>query len=422
MPHLAIAGGQPLLARRQQRWSWPPLDDGSRDAIADYLRDGGTLTPRGAEGILGRCETKLAERVGVPHAVLCSSGTMALYSAFAAVGLGPGDELICPAVTFHATGTPALHLGARVVLADVEADTGNILPSAISAAITPRTKAVVTNAMWGHPVAQEEIRTICDRKGLAWIEDISHAHFASWNGRQVGTWGDIACMSLGAEKIVSGGLGGAVLTRRRDLFEAVVLTGHYLYRSRQEAQGGDVRDPRLAPVARTGYGLKLGCHPLSAVAILHQLEHRIDGWIADRDRSLRALRADLNGLMGLVVPPIRDGVTSMGGWYGFKPWIDRTVHGRSRESIAAALTAEGVEADPAGSPGLHALAIFRGHPLANGRTPQLSDLGTFSQADNYHSGLLSLPTCTGERDEERRRQLVAAFRKVWEHLDEVPTD
>lgn len=420
MPHLAIAGGPPLLPRPQSAWHWPPPDSGDREAIAAYLAAGGPLSPRGAEGVIGACEAALAARSGRRHALLCASGTMALYSAFAALGLGPGDELICPAVTFHATASPALHLGVRVVLVDVEPDTGNIDPAALAAAITPRTAAVVTNAMWGHPVEQEAVRALCDRHGLAWVEDISHAHFAVWRGRQVGSFGDIACMSLGAEKLITGGLGGALLTDRRELFEKAVLVGNYLYRSRQAADGGDISDAALAPLARTGYGLKLSCHPLAAAVILHQLQHHADRWIAERDASLRRLRDDLAGLPGLRPPPIRAGVDSLGGWYGFKPWVDTAALGVPLATIVAALQAEGIEVSAAGSPPLTRLPLFTGFPLPTGRSPQPEQIPHCPNALRYHGGLLSLPTCTGARDEERRQQIVAAFRKVWAHLDELP--
>lgn len=420
MSSLAILGGNPLLEEPQTRWTWPPDGNGSRQAIAAYVSRGDTFSPRGSEGVIGECEQALADRNGLPLALLCSSGTMALYCAFAALGLGTGDELICPAVTFHATASPALHLGTRVVLVDVDPETGNLDLDAAAAAISPRTAALVTNAMWGHPLEQEAVRTFCDRHGIAWIEDVSHAHFAVWKGSMVGTWGDVACMSLGAEKILTGGLAGALLTRHRDVFERAVLTGNYLFRSHQ-APKGDICDPALAPFGRSGYGLKLSCHPLAAVAILHQVRHCLDGWIAERNASLRELREGLGGLEGLHVPPIRSGVESLGGWYGFKPWVDTKRLGISRERLSEALAAEGVEIKAAGSPGLHRLGIFSGLPLANGRTPQEAPYSPeeFSAAETYHAGLLSVPTCTGRRDAQRKDEIIAAFHKVWEHLDEL---
>lgn len=419
MPHLALSGGTPLYSERLPPWSWPPEDSGDREAVQAYVAKHPRLSVKGDKGVIAECEAELANRTGLPYTLLCSSGTMALYSAYFALDLGPGDELICPAVTFHATASPALHLGAKVVLVDVEEDTGNIDLQALTAAITARTKAVVTNAMWGHPVEQEQVRQICDRYHLAWVEDISHAHFAIWNGRQVGTWGDIACMSLGAEKIITGGVGGALLTRKGDLYERAVLLGHYLFRSRQVADGGDITDPKYRPLSRTGYGLKLLCHPVAAAVILHQLRNRADMWIQERDRSLRKLREALSGLEGVRVPPIRPGVNSMGGWYGFKVWIDTMRTGLTRETIAAAIRAEGAEVDPAGSPGLHTLALFHDPTLPVGRFEKAPLRGTFPATERYHSGLLSLPTCTGSRDDAVLERLVRCFHKVWEYMDEL---
>jgi len=343
---------------------------------------------------------------------------MALYAAFFAVGIGPGDELICPTITFHATATPAFHLGAKVVLVDVDEETACIDPQALEAAITPRTVALVTNAQWGHPVDQEEIRRICKCHGLAWIEDISHAHGASWKDRQVGTWGDLACMSLGAEKMLTGGMAGVLFGTRDDLIDRAVLLTHYLHRSTR-----DIRTPGFEALARTGYGLKLGAHPLAAVVVLDQLQAHFATWVAQRTDSLRRLQAGLDGLDGLRPPVIRQEVTSMGGWYGFKPWVDFETLRVSKESLVSARRAEGVEVDPPGSPPLHRLPLFSDPTLCVGKWPKADlHLRTFPSAERYSAGTLSLPTLTGPRDEERLHTTIEGFHKVWQHLDRLRED
>ena len=409
---LAINGGSPV-AKLPPSWRWPPQSYNPKHAIDRYLDEGGSLTPKGRDGVIAECEDALCARFNQPRAILCSSGTMALYAAFFAVGLEPGDELICPTITFHATATPALHLGVKVVLVDVDMETGCIDPSALAAAITPRTRAVVTNAQWGHPVDQETIRAVCDRHGLAWIEDISHAHGAAWKGQQVGTWGDLACASLGAEKILSGGMGGVLFGRKDDLVDRAVLLTHYLFRSRH-----DVRTPGFEPLSRTGYGLKLGIHPLAAVVVLDQMRHHFDNWINQRRDSLMRLRDLLSSLPGLVPPPIRDGVTSMGGWYGFKPFVDCQAIGIQRSILVQALRAEGIEVEEPGSPPLHTLPLFDPQRFAVGPWPKAYlDPGAFSAADRYSSGTLSVPTFTGPDDELRLKNTVAAFHKIWSNLD-----
>ena len=395
-----------------QPWRWPPPDYDPLPAIQRYMSGGGSLTPKGRDGVIAACEDALCRRFDQPRAILMSSGTMALYSAFFAIGLKPGDEIICPTVTFHATATPALHLGAKVVLVDVDPETGCIDPDAAAAAVTPRTTAIVTNAQWGHPVDQEAIAAICQRHRLAWVEDISHAHGASWNGRQVGTWGDLACASLGAEKMLTGGMGGVLMGRHDDLVDRAVLCSHYLFRSKT-----DIRTPGHEGLARTGYGLKLGIHPIAAVVILDQLENHFDRWLAERDDSLRRLRQGLSGLAGLRPPVIRPEVTSMGAWYGFKPWIDTKALGISREQLVTRLQTHGIEVDAPGSPPLHQLPLFdpARYPICDWAKAPL-DPDAFPGATSYSGGILSLPTLTGPLDGSRLERTSKAFKNVWVDL------
>lgn len=400
------------ISSSQPKWCWPPADYDPMPAISRYMAEGGSLTPKGRDGVIARCEDALCARFDQPRAILLSSGTMALYTAFFAIGLEPGDELICPTVTFHATSTPALHFGAKVVLVDVDSETGCIDPAAANAAISPRTKAIVTNAQWGHPVDQDAIRALCDRHHLAWIEDISHAHGASWNGKQVGTWGDLACASLGAEKMLTGGMGGVLMGRRDDLMDRAVLLSHYLFRSKQ-----DVRTPGFEELGRTGYGLKLGIHPIAAVVILDQLENHFDLWVAQRRDSLMRLREGLSGFYGLVPPVIRPEVTSMGAWYGFKPWVDCRQLGVKRYEIVDALKAEGIEVDEPGSPSLHELALFNSDRFPVGPWSKAAlEPEAFQAAERYNQGTLSLPTLTGSVDALRLDASIHAFSKVWTNL------
>jgi len=398
-----------------RKWKWPPPSYDPLPAISRYLAEGGSITPKGRDGVIAECEDVLCARFDQPRAILLSSGTAALHTAFFAIGLEPGDEIICPTVTFHATATPALHFGAKVVLVDVDPETGCIDPLAAAAAVSSRTKAIVTNAQWGHPVDQDAIRALCDRHHLAWVEDISHAHGASWRGQQVGTWGDLACASLGAEKMLTGGMGGVLMGRRDDLMDRAVLFSHYLFRSKQ-----DIRTPGFEDLGRTGYGLKLGIHPLAAVVVLDQLRNHFDDWLEQRRDSLVQLREGLSGLPGLVPPVIRPEVTSMGAWYGFKPWVDCERLGIRRCDLVRTLQAEGIEVDEPGSPSLHELALFDPTRFPVGPWPKAAlDPERFPSAKRYNAGTLSLPTLTGSLDEARLENTVRAFSNVWKNFDKI---
>lgn len=274
--------------------------------------------------------------------------------------------------------------------------------------------------MWGHPVEQEAVRALCDRQGLSWIEDVSHAHFAEYRGRVVGSFGDIAVASLQGAKLISGGEGGIFLTNDPHLYERAVLLGHPLARSSELVGSGP-----LEPIGRTGYGLKLRCHPLAAVLIHDQVQHHADRWVLERRDSLTRLSNGLSGLRGLRTPVVRESTTSMGAWYGFKPWVDVVAIGITREQLVRALRAEGLDVEVPGSPPLHHLAIFDGErfPVAPRMAwqPHAAPAVQFPSADSYNGGTLSLPTPTGSEDEPILTVLVDGFQKVWRHLDALKT-
>ena len=415
MDKLALLGGKPVLPKRLPAWSWPPRYSGQGDVVKNYVDGGQPLSIQGREGVIAGCEDELKRRLHRRHAILCSSGTMAIYSAWFALGISPGDEVICTTITYHATATPALHLGAKVVLVDVEPDTGNIAVNAVENAITSRTRAVATNALWGHPVEQQRIRALCDQHRLAWLEDFSHAHFSEYLGRPVGSWGDVACASLQGGKFISGGEGGVLVTDSDAVHDRAVLLGHNLKRSET-----CVLDPQYQPISRTGYGLKLRSHPLAAALIYDQLVHYADDWILQRKHSLERLSQGLAGLEGLRPPVVRDYVTSMGAWYGYKPWIDFARLGVTRERLVEALKAENLEVDIPGSPPLHKLPIFDPDRFPiNGFEKHDNRGGAFPNAESYSAGILSLPTFTGSDDEFALTAMIHGFRKVWDHLNEL---
>ena len=116
---LALHGGAPVLPRAFPKWTWPPRDPRSGQLLKDYIDSEKPLSIQGRAGVIADCEEEFKRRIGRKHAIMCSSGTMAIYSGYFALGIEPGDEVICTTITYHATATPALHLGAKVVLVDV---------------------------------------------------------------------------------------------------------------------------------------------------------------------------------------------------------------------------------------------------------------------------------------------------------------
>ena len=161
-------------------------------------------------------EDKLQQFIGAPSVVV-SSGTAALHCAYAAIDLKPGDEVITTPMTFIATQATAALLGAKIVFADIQKDTGNINPDAVAAAITNKTKAIVAVDYAGHPADLDELRAIADYHKIYLIEDAAHSIGSTYKGRQIGSISDITTFSFFPTKNLTTAEGGAVVSTHPDL-------------------------------------------------------------------------------------------------------------------------------------------------------------------------------------------------------------
>lgn len=163
-------------------------------------------------------ETQFAEYIGTSHAVVCNSGTDALYLAMRAVDIGPGDEVITTPFTFVATAETISAVGATPVFVDVDPHTFNIDVDQVSAAITDRTRAVIPVHLFGHPADMTRLMTVAEAHGLAVIEDCAQATGAQWQGQKVGAIGHVGCFSFFPTKNLGAcGDGGAITTHDPDL-------------------------------------------------------------------------------------------------------------------------------------------------------------------------------------------------------------
>ncbi len=169
-------------------------------------------------------EEEFARYCEAAHGVAVSSGTDALVAALLACGIGPGDEVICPAHTFFATVEAVLHAGAVPVLVDVEPDTLTLAPEAVRAALTPATRALLPVHLYGHPADMDPLLAIAREHGLRVIEDAAQAHGARYRGRRCGSLGDAACFSFYfAKNLGALGEGGFVATDDAETAERVRL-------------------------------------------------------------------------------------------------------------------------------------------------------------------------------------------------------
>jgi len=169
-----------------------------------------------------RFENQFAEFVGVRNAIAVSNATAALHLACLSLGIGPGDEVIVPSLSFVATANAVLYCGAQPRFADITSPhEPNISPQSIEAGINPRTKAIIVMHYAGYPCRMAEILEIASHSGLSVIEDAAHAPGASLDGRALGSWGDVGCFSFFSNKNLATGEGGMLVTGRRDLAESL---------------------------------------------------------------------------------------------------------------------------------------------------------------------------------------------------------
>jgi perosamine synthetase len=174
-------------------------------------------------GYLTRLERTFCDYLGVDHALATSSGTGALHLALAALGIGPGDEVIVPDLTWVASGNAVVYAGGTPVFVDVEPDTWCMDSEAFEAAITPRTKAVIPVHLYGHPADMDRIVAIARKHNLFIVEDAAPAIGAECRGRKVGTFGDFAAFSFQGAKLVVSGEGGMLVANDENLFERAQL-------------------------------------------------------------------------------------------------------------------------------------------------------------------------------------------------------
>jgi dTDP-4-amino-4,6-dideoxygalactose transaminase len=186
----------------------PEIGEEDITAVTEALRSGWlTAGPRVKE-----FEARFARYTGAANAVAVNSGTAALHLALEAAGIGPGDEVLVPTLTFAATAEVVVQLGAKPVLVDCSPDTLNIDPAALEKAISPRCKAVIPVHFAGHPCDMDAITELAAIHHLVVVEDAAHALPARWRGTMVGTIGDLTCFSFYATKTITTGEGGMITT------------------------------------------------------------------------------------------------------------------------------------------------------------------------------------------------------------------
>ena len=275
--------------------SSPIIGEAEIAEVVDSLRSGWiTAGPK-----VKRFERALEEHLGAPHVRCVSSCTAALSLALRIAAVGPGDEVLVPAMTFIATANAVEEVGARPVLVDSEPGTGLIDLDAAEAAITPRTRAIVPVHLAGRPVDLDSLGALRDRHGLTVIEDAAHAMGTRWNGRAIGTHGNLAAFSFYATKNVTTAEGGALATDNPCIareVERLALHGLSLGAWQRYGDAGFRHFEVASP------GIKANMTDLSASIGLHQLPH-LEAWTTRRAELAARYDAQLADLPLQTPPP-----------------------------------------------------------------------------------------------------------------------
>lgn len=214
MEKLAVFGGAPTLSLGEYI-RWPVITEADKSAVLKVLERGILSGPFAPEVVA--FEEEFSEYLGIKHSLTTNSGTAALHMGLAALGVGPGDEVICPAYTFVATAMAVLHQNAIPVFVDIENETFGMDPSLLKRAITPRTKAIVPVHIHGAPCKIEAICDIAAEAQIPVLEDACQAHGAMVKGKKVGTFGAAAAFSLQSSKNLACGEGGLLVTDSEEL-------------------------------------------------------------------------------------------------------------------------------------------------------------------------------------------------------------
>lgn len=324
---------------------------------------------------LDRAEKDFAEMCQTDDCLAVSNGTVALHLALLALGIGEGDEVIIPSLTYIATANSVRYVGAVPIFADVDPQTWCLDPSKLEPLVTPRTKAIIAVHLYGHPADMDAINEVAKAHDLFVVEDAAEAHLAEYKGRRVGSLSDVATFSFFGNKVLTCGEGGALT-----LSNPEVAAFARLLRS----QGVDPERKYVHPVI--GYNFRMT--NVAAAILCAQLE-RADRIFDDRNKVFENYERHLAKVPGIGLQPVAN-------WARRAPWlfcitVDEERFGASRDALADHLRENGVDSRP------FFVGIHQQEPYLDFYAAQGTDL---SVSEGLSATGLNLPTFIGLREDQ----------------------
>jgi len=252
---LAVLGGETIGPVHYPKW--PIYDQQEIDALAEVVKSGVWGLPGNKSK---EFEEKFAAYCNTAHAVTAVNGTLTLRLAMEALGIGPGDEVIVPGLTFQATASAVLDVNAIPVLVDIDPNTYTIDPQGIEAALTSKTKCIIPVHLYGRISNMDAIMSIARKHGLWVLEDCAHQHGSVWDGKPVGSIGDVGSFSMQSSKVLNSGEGGVLTTnddRIADLLRSLRNVGHPAKAGGPAMQSGNYRLSEFQAASLRAYSIPL---------------------------------------------------------------------------------------------------------------------------------------------------------------------
>ena len=367
---LAILGGEPTIASGSiptetydKLFRAMVLTKEAEEAALDVIRKGSFSYTDVTE----RFQEEFAAWQGTDYAIAYCNGTMALTSAMFAIGLGEGDEIICPTKTYWGSVSQAINFGASAVFCNIN-DMLSMDPNDIERCISPRTKAIMVVHYFAYPCDMDPIMAIAKKHGLKVIEDVSHAQGGLYKGKKLGTFGDVAAMSLMSTKSLACGELGGLVTDDRKIYERAMAFGHYERNNENYIrESEDLKDYFHIALG----GAKGRANQVCTAIARDQLKHYDERCVEIR-KAMNYFWDQLEGLPG--IRPIRvDESTgsNMAGWYcPHGAYYPEELHGLSVKRFAQAVAAEnGGYCYEGGNFCLHTHPFFKTFDMTHRGTP-----------------------------------------------------